>query len=286
LKGLRLLKLTKNGGLLNAAAVLFAKDTELNYPQCLLRLVRFKGNSKSNIIDSKHIHGNAFSLLEYAEDFCLRHTSIKSKFTSGKMAREDIPDYPPRAIREAIINALCHRNYSIKSGSISLMIFDDRLEITNYGTLPLGITIDDLKHEHDSQPRNQRITQVLYRCGIIESVGTGTQEMIELCKNLGKPEPEYIERGNTFVVCFLQTHPLPHTTTELTSRQTEIIKILSEKENISASLILASLSDTLAERTLRDDLTKLKKLGLIKSSGKGRGTVWSLMGNKAVNKAE
>lgn len=120
---MRLLKLTNNGKLLNAAVVLFSSDPELNYPQCLLRMARFKGKDKSNLLDSKRVFGHAFSLLNNAEDFCLRHMSIESEFVPGKMARRDIPDYPPRAVREAIVNAISHRDYTIKGGSISLMIF-------------------------------------------------------------------------------------------------------------------------------------------------------------------
>jgi ATP-dependent DNA helicase RecG len=275
LTALRLLKLTSDGKLLNAAAVLFLNDPELNYPQCLLRMVKFKGKEKGNILDSKRIYGHAFHLLSHAEDFYLRHMSIESEFVSGKMARRDIPDYPPRAIREAMVNAISHRDYRIKGGSISLMLFDDRLEITSHGTLPLGITINDLKHAHDSQPRNERITQVMYRCGLVESIGTGTQEMISECKEFGKPAPEYLERANTFVVRFL-LRPIPIIPDNLTNRQKEVIDIVSSKNTVSASEILSALSDNPAERTLRDDLAKLKKLNLIDTTGKGRGAVWHL----------
>lgn len=276
LTALRLLKLTINGKLLNAAAVLFSSDPELHYPQCLLRMVKFKGKDKSNLLDSRRVYGHAFRLLSDAEDFCLRHMSIESEFVPGKMARRDIPDYPPRAIREAMVNAIAHRDYTIKGGSISLMLFDDRLEITSHGTLPLGITVNDLKQEHDSQPRNERITQVMYRRGLIESIGTGTQEMISECKEFGKPAPEYLERANTFVVRFLP-RPIPIKLDHLTDRQNEIINIVSSKNTVSASEILSSLSDHPAERTLRDDLAKLKKLGLIETTGKGPGAVWHLV---------
>lgn len=280
LTALRLLKLTNNGKLLNAAAVLFCKDPGLHFPQCLLRLVRFKGTDKSNIIDNKRIYGHAFHLIENIEDFFLRHMSINSKLAPGKMARQDIPDYPPRAIREAIINAISHRDYTIRGGSISVMIFDDRLEITSHGTLPFGITVNDLMHDHDSQPRNDRITQVMYRRGLIESVGTGTQEIVNECRRFHKPLPAFIERGNTFVVQFSIKNPSPKPSA-LTDRQHEIINILSSQKAASATEILKSLSTPPAERTLRDDLAKLKKLNRINATGKGRGTTWFLIRNKA-----
>ncbi len=66
--------------------------------------------------------------------------SIRSEFIAGKMARKDVPEYAPRAVREALINAICHRDYTIQGGSISLMMYDDRLEVISHGTLPSGIT--------------------------------------------------------------------------------------------------------------------------------------------------
>ena len=111
---MRLLKLTSNRKLLNAATILFSADPESHHPQCLLRMARFKGKDKSNILDSKRIYGHAFFLLNNAEDFCLRHMSIESEFVPGKMARRDIPDYPPRAVREAIVNAIAHTFFIAK----------------------------------------------------------------------------------------------------------------------------------------------------------------------------
>lgn len=283
LQALRLLKLTADGKLLNAAAVLFAHDPTLSYPQCLLRLAKFKGCDKSKILDSKHIHGHAFSLLKHAEDFCLRHMSIEGEYVPGKMARRDIPEYPPRALREAMVNAIAHRDYTIPGGSISLMIFDDRLEITSHGHLPSGLTVSDLVQEHDSQPRNACIAQALYRIGVVESVGTGTQEMVDECKKFGKRAPEYVERANTFVVKFLSQAATQQLMT-LTTRQQQIFDMISSKQIVTAGEILKLLPDHPAERTLRDDLAKLKKLGMIETQGKGRGANWYLVQNKAVNK--
>ena len=115
----------------------------------------------------------------------------------------------------------------------------------------------------------------MYRCGLVESIGTGTQEMISECKEFGKPAPEYLERANTFVVRFL-LRPIPIIPDNLTNRQKEVIDIVSSKNTVSASEILSALSDNPAERTLRDDLAKLKKLNLIDTTGKGRGAVWHL----------
>ena len=204
---LRKLGLCINGNFTNAAVILFGNNLEQQLSQCLLTLVRFKGTTKSKIIDSRRVFGHAFKLLAEAEDFVMRHMSIESEFIPGKMARNDIPDYSLRAVREAIVNAVCHRDYLIYNGNISLMVYDDRLEITSPGVLPRSITVDELKEPHTSYPRNRKLLSIMYRRGIVESVGMGTQLMIDECLAIGKPEPNYFERGNSFVVQFIaKTH--------------------------------------------------------------------------------
>lgn len=268
-------KLLVNGNISNAAVVLFCKDPMPYYPQCLLRMAKFKGSDKSDLLDSQRVYGNAFVLLKEVEYFLKHHMSIKSEFVPGQMARKDIPDYPPRAIREAMVNAICHRDYTIQGGSISLMIYNDRLEIASHGTLPFGVTIDDLKQTHESQPRNERITNVMNKMGIIESVGTGTQEMIKECKALGKPEPEYIERGNTFVVCFKTVVNVAEEQ-GINARQNEILSLLKQQNGLKSSEIKERLNLDITDRTLRRDLTHLMELQLIYLEGRGVSAVWFL----------
>jgi ATP-dependent DNA helicase RecG len=243
-------------------------------------MAKFKSIDKSEILDSRMVNGNAFTLLEEAENFLMRHMLIKSEIIPGKMARKDIPDYAPRAIREAIVNAICHRDYTIQGGSISFLIYSDRLEITSHGILPLGIAIEDFKHTHESQPRNERITQVMYKRGIIESVGTGTEEMIKECRAIDKPEPTYLERGNTFIVCFkargiadlIESRLLQ----KISERQKAILGMLLDMGPSSSTEIIKGLDLTIAERTLRRDLNRLLDLGLVKVKDKGPSTLWYL----------
>ncbi len=271
------LKLLVNGNISNAAVVLFCRDPMPYYPQCLLRMARFKDSDKSDLLDSQRVHGNAFVLLKEAEYFLKHHMSIKSEFIPGKMARKDIPDYPPRAIREAMVNAICHRDYAIKGGSISLMIYSDRLEITSHGTLPFGITVADLKKSHESLPRNERITHVMNKTGEIESVGTGTEEMIKECKNLGLPEPEYIERGNTFVVCFKKE--MLSSKDNVYQRHNKIISLLKLHPGLSSTEIQKRIDVDIPGRTLRRDLNNLMEQGRVRLEGKGANAIWFVSNN-------
>jgi ATP-dependent DNA helicase RecG len=276
---LRRLKLIKNGKITNAAGALFCSDAETDYPQCLIKLMRFKGVSKDIIIDSQRIYGNAFRLLKEGEFFVSRHMKISSEFVQGEFARLEHPEYSLRAIREALVNAICHRDYSIQGGSISIMMYDDRLEVISHGTLPTGIRIEDLVTMHESIRRNEKITNIMYKRGYIESVGMGTQEMIEECNKIGSPNPEYLERGNTFVVVF-KSNPLSNISeiTQFTNpRLTEILRIMSSFEDgCSTAQILGLMQNPPTNRMLRNNLNELEKDGYVRRVGQGRTTLWLL----------
>jgi predicted HTH transcriptional regulator len=114
----------------------------------------------------------------------------------------DEPQLPPQALREALVNAFCHRDYSIYGGSISIALFDDRLEISSDGGMPFGQKAEDLKRDHKSILRNPLIADVLYRRGLIEKWGRGTQRMVEACTEMGLPEPVFVENVGSVLVTF------------------------------------------------------------------------------------
>ena len=134
---LRGLGLLRGDVLFRAAAVLFGSTERLEceIPQCLLRVARFRGRDRSEFLDNRQFNGNAFTLLASAERFLRDTVPIAGRFESGRIARIDEPLYPPLAIREALANALCHREYSMGGGSISLAVYDDRLEVISTGPL-------------------------------------------------------------------------------------------------------------------------------------------------------
>jgi ATP-dependent DNA helicase RecG len=174
------LKLIEEGQILNAAVVLFCKADRLlpRYPQCLLRMARFRGRSVTDaFIDNRQEHGNLFDLWQRGQRFCRDHLPIAGRIVLNLFEREDDPLYPMEALREALANALCHRDYSIVGGAVSLAIYDDRLEITSDGNLHFGLTVEALKRPHTSQPWNPLIAQTCYRRGMIETWGSGTLKM-------------------------------------------------------------------------------------------------------------
>jgi len=189
LRGLGLL--SDEGAILNAAVVLFAKSSKFlpYYPQCLLKMARFKGTDRTEFTDNRQENGNAFELLQRAQRFLQDHLPVAGKIVPGLFERIDDPLYPPLALREAIANAICHRDYSAPGGTVSVAIYDDRLEVSNTGILPFDLRPEDLYKPHRSLPWNPIIAHSFYLRGIIEMWGRGTLKMRELCLEAKLPEP-------------------------------------------------------------------------------------------------
>jgi len=202
LRGLGLLD--ENDRLLNAAAALFLLPEKClpSFPQCQLRLARFKGLDKTEFLDNRKEFGNAFSLLIKAQRFFRDHLPIAGRIEPGVFERVDEPLFPPDALREALANALCHRDYSEFGGSVSVALFDDRLEVASPGELPFGLTPEQLKKPHSSRPWNPLMANVFYRRGIIETWGRGTLKIIDLLDKAGLPTPEFFNQAGSFVVIF------------------------------------------------------------------------------------
>ena len=277
LRGMRLLE---DEQITNAAVVLFGQSEKLlpRYPQCLLRMARFKGETKSEFIDNRQEYGHAFDLFQRAQRFLRDHLPIAGRVLPGIFEREDDPLYPMEALREALANALCHRTYRT-GGSVGVAIYDDRLEVTSTGPLPQGITVDDLKRPHESKLRNDLIASVFYRRGLIEQWGRGTLKMAEATEEAGLPPPEFEERGGEVVVRFRPTQYVApsRTTHDLTALQRDLLQALGDGGPMALSEIMETINPDVTERTVRRNLTTLRELEMVDLSGHGRGARWHLL---------
>lgn len=248
------LGLIHDGRLLNAAVALYGKTDRLQalYPQLEIRLARFRGKDRlANFTDNRQYWGHAFSLLRRAESFLMDHVPIASRIVPGKIVREDQPWYPPRATREAVANAICHRDYIIPGGAVAVAMYDDHLEITNPGTLHFGITPEKLAQPHESKPWNPIIANVFYRAGIIERWGSGTLNIIDWCRKNGNLTPIWEERAGSICVTFLpallggetQVPEEAGTKLGLSMDQVQIIQNLMEDKAITELMELLGRSN-------------------------------------------
>jgi ATP-dependent DNA helicase RecG len=278
---LRGLGLMRDGQLLRVAPVLFGRAERLEalLPQCLLRVARFRGRDKTEFLDNRQFNGSAFELLLKAERFLRENLPIAGRVQPGLFERVDDPLYPPVALREALANAFCHRDYSIGGGSVAVAIYDDRLEITSSGTLHFGMTPEALFEPHESLPWNPLIARVFYRRGIIESWGRGTIKMGELTLRAGLPRPDIFESGGCVTVRFAPSRYVPpqRVARDVTDRQQRIMTVLAEAPSgLPLREIVGRLGKGAQTRAIREDLGILKTLGQAQSSGHGVGARWRL----------
>ena len=271
--------LIKDGVLLRAALVLFGRSELLaaELPQCLLRVARFTGTDKTEFRDNRQFRGHAFELLLAAERFLREHVTVAGHVVAGRLERIDEPLYPPVAVREALANAFCHRDYAIGGGSVGVALYDDRLEVTSSGTLHFGLTPEALFGPHESLPWNPLIAAAFYRRGIIEAWGRGTIKMAELTHDAGLPHPEIEDAGGCVTVRFRPSGYVPphRAIKELTERQRLVLVQLAQRPGgVAVREIAAALGSSESPWKIREDLATLKGLGLVRTSGWGRGARW------------
>jgi len=241
-------------------------------------MARFRGVEKQQASDDRQVVANAFELLSLAEQFLLDHLPIASRFSTGQITRIDQPLYPPDALREALANALCHRDYSAGAGSTDIAIYDDRLEIVSVGGLHFGLRPEDLYECHPSRPWNPIIASMFHHRGIIEQWGMGTLKIVSLAESAGLARPEFEERAGSLVVRFLPMASASPSSIDhdLSGLQRDLLAALSQVGEASLSQILAAMPATVPARTAQENLSLLRGLGLVDFTGRGRGARWRL----------
>ena len=197
------LGLRADGVLTQAARVLYGKSFLPDYPQCLLKMGRFRGTEiTGEIVDNRQEHMNAFAMVREGMAFLERTMPLGARFPTGKIFREDRFPVPLDALREILLNAVMHRDYSHYSGYVAIVVFDDRIEIRSYGRLPNGITVKQLSGRHDSKPTNPLIAGAFHRTGAVEVWGRGTNRVIAMCRKHEAAPPIFEERQGFLIVTF------------------------------------------------------------------------------------
>jgi len=268
------LNASRNGKLTNASILLFGKEPQNFFLQAEVRCVRFEGNEPVKpFIDMKIISGSVIEQVDKSLNFALEHIP-KRVWLAGRVQREERYQYPPDAIREAIVNAICHRNYEEKS-NVQIRVFNDYMEVWSPGELPEPLIPEDLRKTHKSVPRNPLIARQFFWIRFIEEVGIGTNDMIKYCKEWEIPEPEFKHVTGDFVVTFRGKVTEEYLKNlGLNERQIKVIEYLKEHGKIDRKTYcdICEVEKTVAYEELSD----LVKKKIIKMLGKGRGTHYSL----------
>lgn len=243
-------------------------------------MARFRGRDKPEFIDNRQEYGNAFDLLIRGQRFLRDHLPIAGRIVPHLSERVDDPLYPPEALREALANALCHRDYGAGGGSVSIALYDDRLEISSVGPLPFGQTPAELYKPHPSRPWNPIIASVFHRRGIIDQWDRGTLKMVELTRQAGLSPPEIESGVGEVIVRFRPTKYVPPSRVDhdLSDLQRQLLAIVAEFGPCPLSTVLQHVPPGTARRTVQSNLKLLHDLGQLDATGSGRWTRWALKG--------
>lgn len=184
----------------NAALLLFGKNPAQYLPQIRIRVSVFSGVDVRSLVEVRIFEGNLFDNVEQLTEYC---SSLYGKtLRIDGMYRKEIPMLPIVAFREALLNAMVHRDYSSHRSFLNIVVNADNMQIANYGTLPEGISVEALRTEHHSILRNPDIANVCYLCKLIEVAGSGTLRIIEECQRYPGLSVEWKDENNilTFVL--------------------------------------------------------------------------------------
>jgi predicted HTH transcriptional regulator len=211
----------------NAAVILFGKSPVRFFPNVLIRLGRFLGNTKADeVVDQQDLDIPIVLALDHILMFIRRHTNMGARIRS--IRRENIPQYPELVVREAVINMLVHTDYGIGQGVMTIAIFDDRMEITNPGSLPYGFTLKAAL-SGVSRLRNRVIGRVFRELDFIEQWGTGLNRMINICLEKEIQIPKFEELDMNFRVTLYHakqkksmSKPWQHSVVEYVGKNKEI----------------------------------------------------------------
>ena len=176
----------------------FAKNVRHFFPEAYITCLLGKGADKVHILDRRDFDGGIVADIEDALSFIERNTRTAYRIES--LRRENIPEYPMKALREAITNAVMHRDWFFEGANVFVEIYANRVEVISPGTLPSGLKMAELGRE--SIRRNPLIADLLHRIEFIEKAGTGIRRIRDEAREQGCPEPEFKIRGAFFVVVF------------------------------------------------------------------------------------
>ncbi len=283
------LQLTEGRQLKRAAIVLFGKDPNRFYPNVQVKIGRF-GKDSTDLKFHEVVEGNLIHMLAEVQ-VQLNHKFLTRPVDFIGMQRVEKDEYPVAALREMLLNALVHRTYM--GAHIQLRVYDDRLSIWNEGGLPIGLTLEDLKGEHNSRPRNPLIAKACFMAGYIDAWGRGIAKIYNSCRDNGLPDPEIREmNGGIEVTLFkkqIETEDSERVRNDFGTISERIrndfgneiasvFELISSNPTITAVQIAEKIDKT--SRTVEKYIAKLKNAGIILRKGPKLGGYWEIIQRK------
>ncbi|MDR0781523.1 MAG: putative DNA binding domain-containing protein [Pseudomonadales bacterium] len=241
--------------------ILFGKDRLTHFPDAWIQVGYFSSPDKSRLVDHAELRDYPVLAIEQAIGFVERNTRMGADI--GRLQRRDQPSVPPVALREALVNAVVHADYSQRGAPIRVAVFDDRIEVENPGILLPGLTVEELQGGV-SRLRNHVIARAFKELRLIEQWGSGIQKMLLACSDAGLRAPQFIEIGLRFRVILHTRRIKPPTVDNIEQR---LITFVQKPSGRSTADIAAHIGLTPRATQLR--LNKLRERGLVIAIGSG-----------------
>ncbi len=269
------LSLYTRGNFTNAGDALFTRLPARRHPQCRAQFLVVQGNKlDSSYVDQRSIDGPLVRVCTELYTAIQATVATRTTFDNKGLHRTDQPAYDFPAIREGVVNAFVHRDYSVYSGGLKVIVYSDRIEIWNSGSLPDGLKPSDLKRDHPSILVNPDIAQIFYLRGYMERIGRGTELIAIASKRLGAAPPKWQISKTGVTLTIFSAHAEETRKSGLNERQAAFLEYLGENGPVSAREYAARFGDGLTGRQARRDLDELVKLRIISVSGGGRSTLY------------
>jgi len=270
----------------NAGILFFAKDPQKLIPWSVFTVVLFKDKEGIDIIDRKEITGGLFEIVEQVIDFVRLYAKVAYRIT-GRPQRENIYEYPFKAIREAVINSVMHKDYFEHGHNNILKFFPDRIQIENIWVKPKKFILGKTVFR-----RNHLVADLFSRIHFGEKIGSGMKRMRDICKKENTPYPEIKYTDTHFYVVFKQSREYIKIAkeevsekvvrkggqkrwSELTKRQIEILQLIRENPKISRKELSEELS--INPSAIQKHIERLKKKIFIERIGPDKGGYWKVL---------
>jgi ATP-dependent DNA helicase RecG len=258
-----------------AGLLLFGRQPQRWVRGAEILCARFKGDEMDDAFARQTIGGTLPDQIRKAELFLAEHAAQRSRIKAWQ--RSDESGYPPGVLREAVVNAVAHRDYRLTGNQIHVLMFADRVEVRSPGTLPGHVTIKNLLRERYS--RNEAIVQVLADMGFIERLGYGIDRMIRSMKEAEQQPPQFEETDAGFTVTlYAKSAAESAPATPQTAQQERLHKMLTfmKKSGRITNRDYQELCPDVNSETLRRDFVDMVERGTIMRIGDKRGTYYIL----------
>jgi ATP-dependent DNA helicase RecG len=266
----------EKGQFKNGAVLFFASDPQKFHEHAITRCLLFKGTTKTIILDDKIFSGNLIQ--QYTNTLAYLHQKLNLNYIiKGDGPRTEALEIPEEVFREALVNALCHRDYYEKGAVTHVEIFDDRVEISNPGGLVNSIAREEFGKK--SLSRNPLVFGLFQRMALVEKVGSGISRIREEMNKAGLPAPTFSLEG-IFTAKFYR--PLNFErfagtfwSSFITNAQLDILREINLNNKISKRELSGYVK--LSKTAIDNNINKLKDMGLLERTGSDRGGRWKII---------